>query len=357
MNGKAIVKEFYSRAAVHAYYVGCSKGGQQGMAEAQRYPDDYDGIVAGDPANNTTKFYAGAHLWYSLATLKDPDSYIPANKMSMLGGAVNAACDELDGIADGVLNDPRACKYDAAALTCTAGQDPALCFTPKQVAAVKMIWAGARTSKGELLYPGLMPGGEAGPGGWASWTTGTAPFTSSHWNAADGFFKFMVFDNPTWDFKTFNPDTDVAIAEKKVGADLDAFDPDLAPFKNRGGKLISYHGFSDPDISPLNSINYYEQVTAAVGGSTQDYFRLFLVPGMQHCQGGPGPSQFDALAALERWVEQGVAPDTMTASHLTGGKVDRTRPLCAYPKVAKWKGTGSTDEAENFTCVAAAATR
>ncbi|MEO8078794.1 MAG: tannase/feruloyl esterase family alpha/beta hydrolase [Acidobacteriota bacterium] len=359
VNGKAITKAFYGKRPAHAYYVGCSKGGQQGLMEAQRYPDDYDGIIAGDPANNWTRFYAGAHLWYSLATTKDPASYIPASHVPLLTDAVNAACDDLDGVHDGVLNDPRACRFDPAVLTCQPGQDPETCFTAAQVKAVKDIWAGARTSAGELVYPGLAPGGEAGPGGWAAWVTGTAPSEGTHSRAADGFFKYMVFDDPDWDFRTFNYDTDVALAVRKVGPLLDAVDPNLERFRRHRAKLIVYHGWSDPDISPLNTIAYYESVAAAKQGkrtrdealkNTQEFFRLFMVPGMQHCSGGPGASAFDMVSELETWVEKGVAPERVMASHSTNGVVDRTRPLCVYPKAAVYTGAGSTDDAANFEC-------
>jgi feruloyl esterase len=359
VNGQKITATYYGKRPQHSYYVGCSKGGQQGLMEAQRYPDDYDGIIAGDPANNWTRFYAGGHLWYWLATTKDPASYIPASKIPLLTDAVNAACDALDGVKDGVLEDPRACAFDAATLACHPGQDPATCFTPQQVRAVQDIWRGAHTSSGELVYPGLAPGGESGRGGWAAWTTGTAPSTGTHALAADGFFKYMVFDDPNWDFKRFDYDTDVALAVKKVGPLLDAVDTDLSPLRRHGARLLVYHGWSDPDISPLNTIRYYEDVVAKVQGqrsreeglrATGEFFRLFMVPGMQHCADGPGPSTFDMLTALENWVEKRQPPERIPASHLDAGAVVRTRPLCLYPSVAVYTGTGSTDDAANFAC-------
>jgi feruloyl esterase len=360
LNGKDITRAFYGKKANYSYYVGCSKGGQQGLMEAQRYPEDYDGIIAGDPANNWTRFYAGSHLWYSIATLKDPESYIPAAKTSILGDAVTAACDAIDGIKDGVLDDPRKCKFNPEVLTCKPNQNPDTCFTPKQVQAIKDIWSGVRTSRGKVVHPPLVPGGEAGAGGWAAWTTGTAPFTGLHWLAADGFFKYMVFDDPSRNNLEFDFDKDLAFALRKVGPSLDAVDPNLRPFERRGGKLIVYHGWSDPDISPLNTIDYFESVVAynrkrhddrgEALARTTDFFRLFMVPGMQHCSGGPGPNTFDALTALEDWVENGEAPRRIVASRSTNGVVDRTRPLCVYPKVAVYKGEGSTDAAENFVC-------
>ena len=359
VNAKAITEAHYGRPPDYSYYVGCSKGGQQGLMEAQRYPEDYDGLVAGNPAHDWTSFYAGAHLWYSLATLDDPESYIPAGKLPLLGDAVNAACDGLDGIEDGVLDDPRACKFDPAELECAAGQDPETCFTAKQVEAVRAIWSGATNAAGERIYPGLVPGGEGTPGGWDRWVSGAEPFTSLHWLAAEGFFRNLVFDDLEWDFRSFDYDEDLAFALEKVGAALDAVDPDLRPLRDRGGKLLVYHGWSDADISPLSSIEYYEDVVSVVGAGrghaaaladTREFFRLFMAPGMGHCAGGPGPDRFDALTALEQWVEEGRAPERIVASRMRDGEVDRTRPLCPYPEVARWTGEGSTDDAANFEC-------
>ena len=360
VNGKAITRSFYGEKPRHSYYVGCSKGGQQGLMEAQRYPEDFDGLIAGDPANNWTRFYSGSHLWYSMATLKDPESYIPASKTALLGAATRAACDAIDGIVDGVIDDPRKCKFDPSVLACQSGQDPNTCFTLKQVEAVRKIQTGVRTPWGELVHPPLLPGAEDGPGGWAAWTTGSAPFTGLHWLAADGFFRYMVFEDPGYNPFTFNFGSDLIFALHKVGPQLDAIDPDLRPLKHRGAKLIVYHGFSDPDISPLNTINYFESVVDFMAHRsddrkdalerTQDFFRLFMVPGMQHCSGGPGPNTFDMLTVLENWVEKGKAPHSVIASHSTAGVVDRTRPLCVYPKVAVYTGTGSTDDAANFKC-------
>ena len=360
VNGKSITRSFYGQKPDYSYYVGCSKGGQQGLMEAQRYPEDFDGLIAGDPANNWTRFYSGSHLWYSMATLKDPESYIPASKTALLGAATRAACDAIDGIVDGVIDDPRKCKFDPSVLACKAGQDPNTCFTPKQVEAVRKIQTGVKTPWGELVHPPLVPGAEDGAGGWAAWTTGAAPFTGLHWLAADGFFRYMVFENTGYDPMSFNFGSDLLFALHQVGPSLDAIDPDLRKLQKRGSKLIVYHGFSDPDISPLNSINYFESVVDFMSHRhddrddalerTNDFFRLFMVPGMQHCSGGPGPNTFDMLTALEDWVEKDKAPKSVIASHSTAGVVDRTRPLCVYPRVAVYGGSGSTDDAANFKC-------
>ena len=361
VNGKAITAAFYGEPPRYAYYTGCSKGGQQGLMEAQRYPDDFDGLVAGNPANDWTGLYAGAHLWFSLATLDDPESYLPADTLPLLEEAVNHACDALDGVEDGVLNDPRRCDFDPAVLTCAAGDDPATCLTPKQVTAIEALWSGVKDSSGDLVYPGLVPGGEAAPGGWSRWVTGSEAFGSIHWRAGEGFFKHMVFEDPEWDFRTFDYDTDLAFAIEKLGPVLDANDPDLRALRDRGGKLLVYHGWSDADISPLATIDYYQRVVSELtdgeAGATglaevQEFFRLFMVPGMGHCRGGPGPDQFDALSALEAWVEDGVAPDQIVASKVEDGEVVRSRPLCPFPQVAEWTGSGSTDDAANFVCAA-----
>ncbi len=373
---KAIVQAFYGAGPTHSYFNGCSFGGKQALTEAQRYPKDFDGIIAGDPANNFTRHYFGGHLFDALAM--DGDGYIPAAKVPLIGNAVNAACDALDGVKDGVLSDPRRCHFDPATLQCKNGDAPD-CLTGAQVAAIRKIWTGLKDADGQQIYPGLMPGGEADPGGWVRYLSGTGPGKGRHAALTNAFFRYMVFENPEWDYHSFHYttapgfDNDMEVTEEKVGAMFNATDPDLRPFRANGGKLIQYHGWSDPDIPPTNSINYYDSVVAALNGDaigdagsaggasssgtrsgglrdTREFYRLFMVPGMQHCAGGPGTSRFDALTALEQWAEQKKAPEQIPAAHVTNGKVDRTRPLCAYPQEAKYMGSGSTDEAANFTC-------
>ena len=358
---KALVQAFYGVAPTHSYFNGCSFGGKQALTEVQRYPNDFDGVIAGDPANNFIRHYVGGHLRAAMAM--DGDGYIPAAKVPLIGIAVNAACDALDGIKDGVLNDPRRCHYDPAALECKNGDAPD-CLTSAQVAALRKIWGGLRDADGQQLYPGIQPGGESDPGGFVRYFSGTGPGKGRHAALTNAFFRYMVFENPAWDFHNFRFaadagfENDLQVTEDKVASMFNAMDPDLRPFRANGGKLIQYHGWSDPDIPPTNSINYYESVITALNGNrsgglrdTREFYRLFLVPGMQHCTGGPGTARFDALSALEQWVEQRQAPEQIPAAHVTNGKVDRTRPLCAYPQEAKYKGTGSTDDAVNFTCV------
>jgi feruloyl esterase len=360
VNAKTIVRAFYGESARQSYYVGCSTGGRQGLMEAQRYPDDYDGLITGAPAANWTHFQTGGHLWAVLALNKDPESYVPASKLPVIEKAVTASCDAADGVADGVLDDPRRCHFDAKTLVCTSGQDPSMCLTPKQATAVNAIWTGPRNSRGEQIYPPYMRGAEAA-GGWASYFAGKGPLSGNHWEQAQNTLKYMVFENPAWDFRTFDYDRDQPIADARLAQTMNAFDPDLAPLRRRGGKLLMYHGWNDPSISPQNTVNYYESAVAtwraqekAGAAATPDFIRLFMVPGMLHCSGGPGTDRFDALAALERWVEQGDAPESLPASHVTNGVVTRTRPLCAYPKVAGYNGRGSIDNAESFTCRAPA---
>ncbi len=360
VKGKAITAAFYGSGPNRSYFVGCSKGGQQALMEAQRFPDDYQGIVAGDPANFWTHHYLGGHLWPALAILRDTTlaHYIGPAKLPAIQAAVSNQCDALDGVVDGILTDPRSCNFDPNVLLCQ-GAETASCLTAPQIEALKAIYAGA----GANIYPGLLPGAETGPGGWQAWLTGAdAAHPGGHLGLGIPFFKYFVFDNPNWDFHTLNFTTDVRFTDNKLvngvpmASVINAVDPDLHPFRANGGKLIHYHGFSDPDITPINSINYYESVTKVMGKGrhglrqTQEFYRLFMVPGMQHCSGGPGTDRFDALTALEQWVEVGVAPGRIIASHVENGVTTMTRPLCPYPQQATYEGEGDTNDAANFAC-------
>jgi len=359
---KAILHAYYGSAPVHSFFNGCSYGGKQALTEVQRYPKDFDGVIAGDPANWWTRHYSASHIW--IAQAMEGDGYIPPTKVPILADAVNKACDALDGIKDGVLTDPRRCHFDPASIQCRSG-DGAFCLTAAQVQTVRKIWSGPHDALGQTLYPGLEPGGEAGPGGWAEWVTGKAPGQGGHSALGLPVMRYMVFENPEWDLRSFHYESasglenDLEFTQDKLSSIFDAVSPDLRSFRANGGKLIQYHGWSDPDIPPMNSINYYESVVRGESRSagheslhdTREFYRLFMVPGMQHCAGGPGPSRFDMLGALDQWVEQGKAPDHIVAAHATNGVVDRTRPLCAYPEEAHYKGSGSTDDAVNFVCM------
>ena len=340
---KALIVAFYGEQPKLAYFEGCSSGGRQALMEAQRFPEDYDGIIAGSATNNWTNMMFG-RIWVGQATLSDPASYIPPAKYPVIHRAALAACDAMDGVKDGVLNEPMKCRFDPGVLACTKGADGADCLTEAQVTAARKIYTPATNPRtGAQIFPAMERGSELV---WGRLAGGPKPI-----ELADDFFKYVVFEDAKWDFRTLNFDSDVAKAMKKDGGVLSATNPDLRPFFARGGKLIAYHGWTDQQVMPENSINYYRSVVATVGAAKVDAsYRLFMAPGMNHCSGGDGPNKFDMLSAMEAWRERGKAPDNVVASHATDGKIDRTRPLCAYPEVAKYKGTGSTDEAANFVC-------
>ena len=338
--GKAVTRAYYGRDPDFAYFVGCSQGGHHALMEAQRYPDDYDGIVAGAPAN----YWIGlmtAELWAGLATTRDPGQDLPRAKLPVLGSAVMAACDGLDGLEDGLIDDPRNCDFDPGALQCE-GEDAADCLTAGQVAAARAIYAGpVRPSTGESLFPGYALGSEhfAAPDGLGGWARYWSGITEPGGSTAQ-FMQYSVFEDPDYDLDRFDFDADWDRASnRRLGNDetlasaLNAVDPDLSAFKVRGGKLISYHGWADALITGHYAVQYYESVLNAMGGlpETTDFYRLFMAPGVAHCRGGPGPDRFDAVTALERWVEQGAAPDRLIASKVVDGEVRRTRPLCVYP--------------------------
>jgi tannase/feruloyl esterase len=313
------------------------------LMEAQRFPQDYDGIIAGAPTNNWTRLMFG-RIWVAQATLSNPAAYIEPSQYPMIHQAVLAACDALDGVKDGVLEDPTRCHFDPAALECKDGAKPT-CLTKAQVEAARRIYTPATNpDTGEEIFPAMERGSELV---WSTLAGGPRPIL-----LADDYFRYVVFEDPHWDFKTLNVTGDVTSALKRDGGTLSATNPDLRPFFAHGGKLIQYHGWTDQQVMPRNSIQYYESVAAMSGkAETTNSYRLFMVPGMNHCRGGDGPDTFDMLSALERWREHKKAPDAILASHSTDGKIDRTRPLCPYPEISRYKGSGSTDEAANFSCV------
>jgi feruloyl esterase len=338
-----VIHVYYGHPARYKYFTGCSTGGHQGLSEAQKFPADYDGIVAGAPGNNRVRLNVG-FLW-NWRALQEADP-LPISKLPVLHNAVLKACDALDGIKDGIVSDPRGCHFDPASLQCK-GPDQPRCLTSSQVTAVRKIYDGARNPRtGEQLFAGWSKGSESTLnvpiGGWAAY------FVGRQRPARLEFWRDWVFNDLTWDPRGFDFDKDVAVADRRMER-ITAIDPDLSSFQRRGGKIVMYHGWADPVTPPEEGIRYYESVRDAVPG-TIDFFRLFMVPGMSHCTGGPGTDLFDALGALDRWVTRGVAPRKIIASHATNGKVDRMRPLCPWPEVAKWKGTGSTDDARQFVC-------
>jgi feruloyl esterase len=343
VKAKAIIAAYYGGGPKISYWNGCSSGGKQGLKEAQRYPADYDGIVAGAPANYWTHLMA-ADLWVALAAHKDEASFIPSSKFQLIHKAVLNACDALDGVKDGVIEDPRRCHFDPEVLACK-GADTGECLSAPQVETVRKIYTPAKNPRtGREIYPPMEPGSELGWGALA----GAQPFM-----IAFDHFRYVVFKNPEWDWRTLNFDSDVALADKLDNGLLNATDPNLEAFVKHGGKLLLYHGWNDQLIAPRNAINYYNSVVDKVGSDkAADSIRLFMAPGMTHCSGGEGPFAFDPMSLIEPWVEKGKAPDRIVAAHLTQGKPDRTRPLCPYPQTAQYTGSGSSDDASNFVCKA-----
>jgi len=354
VNAKTLVDAFYGRTPHHAYWNGCSTGGKQALTEAQRYPADYDGISVGD-ANFDQIGNRAQYVWNGQATFANPATKLSSAQLSLVNKAVLKACDALDGVADDSIEDPRQCGFDPAVLQCQPGQDAAACLSAEQVGAVKKLYAGPRNPHtGEEIYPGLTPGSELG---WGGVVNGPNIYAT-----ADQFFKYMVFKRPDWDWRTYDFDADWVTSRTGFDRILNATDPDLRAFEQRGGKLFQYHGWKDTVHPAMRSIEYYESVLSALDAHgdrkqaiarTQKFYRLFMVPGSNGCaSAGAWPDVFDPMDTLTRWVEKGTAPDRVLVSHRTNGAVDRTRPLCAYPKVAVYDGSGSSDEAKNFRCQA-----
>ena len=336
--GKAITAAFYDTAARYSYFVGCSAGGKQALKEAQMYPQDYDGVVAGSPGVNWSG-RALLSVWVGQAQVQNN---LPREKWTILNNAALAACDAVDTVKDGVIESPRQCKFDPQVVQCKAGDAPD-CLTSAQVETARKIYGPVTNSRTKApIVAGFSPGSELN---WAT-MAGAQPF-----GPGVDLFKYIVFGDANWDFKTLNWDADLD-KTLKASAAMDAMDPNLKPFFDRGGKIISYHGWADPQISPGSTVDYYDSVIGKMGGASkvQENFRLFMVPGMNHCSGGLGTDQFDMLTALENWVEKKEAPASIPASRVAQGQTVRTRPLCPYPQVATYKGSGSTDDAANFAC-------
>jgi feruloyl esterase len=336
---KTMIAAHYGAQLVRSYFNSCSTGGRQALIEAQRFPDDFDGLVAGGASWDQMRLYA-ARVWLNTYVNRTPEAVIPASKYSVIHNAVLAQCDALDGVRDGVIEDPSRCSFDYATLACAGGDRPD-CLTRNQVETAKAMTSPIRDPKsGAVLHPGrYYPGAELGWGGVA----GPSPSGES----LEGMQK-IVF-SPGWDHHTIT----VADVERAVQADnglLYGGDPDVSRFFRRGGKLLMYHGWADPLVTPDTSLIMFKRITEIVGPAASNALALFMVPGMAHCDGGPGTDVFDTVAALDRWVASGRKPQSIVASHMTAGVVDRTRPLCAYPATAKYIGTGSTDDARNFRC-------
>jgi hypothetical protein len=333
---KAITSEFYGQAPLFSYFFGVSNGGRQGLMEATRYPDDYDGIVAGAPVTDHIGFML-AFSWNARAVLSSLDSFIPISKLSLIASAVLAVCDGDDGLIDGIVSDPGICSFDPASLQCSDGDMPD-CLTEGQVDSLRKIYAGPSTAKGKQIYPGI-PKGHEDSGGWQPWIVsfgespaiqadGTLLFGAPQYGfvSQEGFLRYMSFpnDDPEYYWRSFDFDKDTP--KMSLMDSILTVSSNLAPFRNRGGKMIMYHGWADTCLSPYQTVDYFLQVQRASGGRdrTSEFLRLFMVPGMLHGAGGTGPNVFDAFGALEDWVEHGIAPDYLIAS---GGTPYRTRKM------------------------------
>lgn len=355
---KDITKLYYGKPVSRSYWNSCSNGGRQGLIEAQRFPDDFDGVVANAPWVDQTGFTIGA-MWNQKAL---SDAAVTPAKLALVAGKVMEKCDAIDGLKDGLIDDPRKCNFDPArdVPACKPGADGADCLTGSQAAAIAKVYSGP-SGNGKPIFPGYMPGSEAViPGangaasGWMNLIVSAQPNAKpADFNLAEGVMRYLVLKPPQadYDYKTFNFDRDTHLLND-WGKLADAKDPDLSKFKNRGGKLLMTYGWADSILQPMMGVNYYERAVAKNGPQTADFFRLFMVPGMAHCGGGIGPDRNDAVTAIINWVEKGKAPASITASRVINKEVVRTRPLCPYPQVARYQGHGSIDDAVNFRCVA-----
>jgi len=345
---KQLIQAYYGKPASLSFWSSCHEGGNQALTEAQKYPTDFDGIAAGDPAYYITHLQAASEYitWVALKNGVKAPGYIPPSKYPVIHRAALDACDKLDGVRDGFIEDPTRCHFDPETIRCPGNSDYASCLTEPQVQTAKLVYAGPKFSDGKQIYPGFDPGSELG---WGLMMAGPEPLSIS-----TGFFKSIVFGNPDWDFRTFDVDRDTRLADERYGAMLNSNDPNLKPFKDHGGKLLIYQSWDEAIIPPRSMIDYYESVLAAMGGpaKTQDFVRLFMVPGMGMCPGfGMGnDGTFDAMDVVEKWRVTNVAPDRIINSHKVAGVVDRTHPACPYPQVAIYKGTGDPLDAASFTC-------
>jgi len=339
VEAKTLIHAFYGSDPRYSFWNGCSGGGREGLLQASRYPDEFDGIIAGDPANIRRNAWA---LELAVQTFKDPEAYIPPAKYPMIHRAVLEACDGKDGLKDGLIEAPESCNVDFKSLQCKAADGPD-CLTAHQVQTAQTITSPVATKKGRILFPRVEPGTELR---WSRLAGGPQP--------ADLFldeFRYVVYQDPNWDWRSFDLERDSAKAHA-IDKNVDELNPDLTAFKKHGGKLLLYHGWADQQVAPGSSVEFYNAVLDSSGGpeQTSNWIRLFMAPGMAHCSGGEGPDTFDKISAMEQWVEQGKTPEQIIAAHKTAGKIDRTRPLCPYPQVAHYNGTGSIDEAANFSC-------
>lgn len=359
-----IISTYYGKHENKAYFDSCSDGGREALMEAQRFPSDYDGILAGAPANAWSAML-GVGVKAVQTRQSDPRAYFSDLKLAAIQKASLAACDTLDSVKDGIVNDPSKCQFDPEVLLCK-GEENFDCLTQPQIATLKSIYSGVHDDSGNIGLPGFTPGDETG---WREWVIGQDPTSASSLHYLENYFRYMVTGDPRWNPLTADPEASLRQSREKESADLDATDPDLSKFSARGGKLILYHGWNDQAISPWNTIAYYKSVQQKMReSSTASFLRLYMAPGVEHCAGGPGPSffgqfglatakgsQYGLFDSVVNWVEKGSPDDNITATKYGPGehgapKVLMTRPLCAYPNVPKYSGSGDTNNAANFTC-------
>lgn len=373
VTAKALTKAYYQNDIARNYFTGCSRGGGQALMAAQRYPEDFDGIVSGAPAYNWTMGIGAMASQINQAMYPDPnnlqEALIGPKEQELIESSYLAMCDEQDGIKDGILNDPRQCKFDVDTLLCK-GEKIDSCLSKEQLAAVKVVYNGPKDSKGNSLYYGYPFGGENSEGGWPRWLTGGLKYQSdldafqggvdvgeakapvvpnAHFGFGNGIMKYFIYNNPEWTYTNYNYDT-LRKDSARVAETLNATKPDLSAFRKRGGKLLIYTGWSDAAISAFATIGYYDDVLAHDNSAAKDT-RLFMMPGVEHCFGGPGPSFVNYLSEIDKWVESGKAPE-QTAAYWLDEKFQPSgsRLICAYPKVAKYDGKGNTRDASSFKC-------
>lgn len=337
---KQIIRAYYGAGPKHAYFLGCSNGGRDAIMEASRYPEDYDGVIAGAPARRYLEIVTQL-VTYSQVSAATPTL---ASKLSLVHDAVVRKCDQLDGVKDGILENPLLCRFDPSELECK-GTDAKACLTPAEAGAFRKIYGGVKLGDGRAVISGPVPSSEGVPGNWTSWVA--SPVGAL---AGQEIYRWMAFDDPDWKIETFDLDRDYPAAREKIGAIINAEDADLRAFAKRGGKLIMYQGWADPVITPRETIDYHEAI-ARISPAAASNARLFMVPGMMHCAGGPGANVFDMQPALEAWVEKGQAPERIVAVE-AGPSPTTSHPLCAWPKTARYNGSGSTKDARNFSCKA-----
>lgn len=339
VNSKTLIENYYQRPPQFSYYQGCSTGGRQGMMSAQRFPEDFDAIIAGAPVYN--QLALNAVQFHNMKSLIENRSLaLSPEKVQLLHNALMTSCEANDGVADGFLNNPLACSFEPEVLRCESAQT-SVCLTAEELSSVDRVFNGTYGSNGTLLYPGHAPGFELG------WRIPAENATPSPLQTEAT--QYVAYEDPNWDWREFELERDLALVRNKAGF-IEALDADLSEFKARGGKILFYHGWNDPGPSPINTINYYNDVLTTVDGNNDDWLRLFMMPGMGHCRGGVGPDQADFLGTMEAWFEKGITPQSITSSRIREGRVDMTRPLCAYPSIATWDKQGNPNDVASYDC-------